>query len=348
MDASQPPGPVPFAGSADRLLAAAARAGEAARARLGGCVNDLFRPIEHRLSDRDHALMTRMLPRLATEIETALRQRLDNDLSEGSVAEPHLSRSRGFRDTDLAALLLRRCDEHHLARRLQQAVTMPDNTLERHACLSDPEVAEPLARLFAAESARVDDFGDPLVRLADMPAPLLHRLGWRMAGVLRDHLVESGVSPDQADHLLARAMTNLLSGSESAPSVDRLACTAADALDRAGWLDERLVVDLLLEGQLMLWIGCLSHLGGIAPSLVSEMLADAEASRLSLLFRGAGVGRVAALDMIAALLAARYGERPENGRALADVGAAYDLLDASAARIALGPWRQPAPSMDRP
>lgn len=350
MYASDPVPPAPEQGSADRLIAAAARAADGARARLSGAINDLFRPIDNRLNDREHALMTRMLPALIGEIEQELRDRIaTGDGFEPAleavlrdpvhpIALPRLARSRILRDADLAGLLLRRCDEHHVACRLQLAYPGTDGALDRLSRHPDASVRQAVAALLVEESCRIDGFGDPQVRLVDTPLELLHRLAWWVATMLRDYLLDHGLAADLVDHLLAQAVTGLIAGCDPRQAIDQRAAELVEVLAREGLLDEALLAGLMHDGQVALWIACLAHRSGVEAMTIWTMLADPDASRLTLLLRAIGLSRTVALGILAALFAVRAGARAENDMRLTEAAAAFDGLARASAVAALRPY----------
>lgn len=351
MSGPDPAIPRPAAAYADRLLADAARAADGARARLGGAVNDLFRSPEYRLNDREHAVMTRMLNDLVGAIEVRLRgflasgpladSPLIGELIDPSraIALPRLARSRMMRDADLAALLLRRCDEHHLGQSLRAAWPAAAGAMDRLGRHGDSNIADLVRSLLLAESRRIDRFGEPIVPPSDIPLPILQRMAWWIAAMLRDYLIDShALDEDRADHAIAAAVTAFTAGCDALPVIDRYSLHLAEALDRIGGLEDAVLVGLLREGQLGLWVSCLSVRGRIDPAHVWTMLADIDGSRLTLLFRAAAVERMQALGMIAALFAVRPGASAEKDLRLARAAAAFDALAADDARAALRPF----------
>ncbi len=339
---------------ADRLVAAAARADGAARARLGGAINDLFRPPENRLSDREHALMTRMLAGLVAEIERPLRSSMAQTLAaiptvaqeladkNSPIAALRLPRSRMLRDSDLARTLLRRCDEHHLSCRLQQAYSGADGAIDGLSLHPDPDLRAALSALLLDESRRVDLFGEPLLRLDDLPLGLLHRLGWWVSALLRDHLLDRGIDAEAADHALAIAVLRLVEGHDSSRAVDSHAARLVQCLEDGGLLDAILLDAVLRDGQLALWVAGLAHRSGLDVDAVWIMLGDADGSRLTLLMRAIGLERSRALAMLALLFAARFGTAAEIDLRLTDAAAAYEAIEPLEAETALRAYRQPA------
>lgn len=357
MSASDTVRPMPTGAHADRLLADAARAADGARARLTGALNDLFRTPEYRLSDRDHATMTRMLAALVETIEHDLRAHLiglppisgsvelkdeftDRDFP---IAGPRLGRSRVMRDADLAAQLLRHCDEHHIGRALRAAYPRGEaaagGLMERLTSHEDAAIADAAAALLVAESRRWDRFGDPVLNRADLPIELQHRMTWWIAAALRDHMLhEHEIDPAAADRALVTAVTGVMAGYDERETVDARAHELAVRLARAESLDDTLLVALLYEGQLSVWVAGLAVRALLDTAAVWTMLADADVSRLTLLLRSIGMERHIALGLLAGLFAARTGSGAVNDRQLARAATAFDDLSIDQARAAIRAW----------
>lgn len=356
MSASDIVRPMPSGAHADRLLADAARAADGARARLTGALNDLFRTPEYRLSDRDHATMTRMLSMLVESIEQDLRAHLAgmppvSDIatlkeefadSAFAIAGPKLARSRVMRDADLAAVLLRHCDEHHIARALRAAYPQGDGggaLMDRLTGHGDAAIADAAASLLVAESRRVDRFGEPMLNRADLPIELQHRMTWWIAAALRDHMLhEHDIDAASADRALVAAVTALMTGYDEGETVDARAHELAIRLARAGALDDALLVALLYEGQLAGWVAGLAARALLDSAAVWTMLADADVSRLTLLLRSIGMERHIALGLLAGLFTARTGSGTVNDIQLARAATAFDELSIEQARAAIRAW----------
>jgi uncharacterized protein (DUF2336 family) len=357
MSASDTVRPMPTGAHADRLLADAARAADGARARLTGALNDLFRTPEYRLSDRDHATMTRMLAVLVETIEHDLRSHLigippvslSEDLKEEftdrdfPVAGPRLARSRVMRDADLAAQLLRHCDEHHIGRALRAAYPRGEaaagGLMERLTSHDDGAIADAAASMLVAESRRWDRFGDPVLNRADLPIELQHRMTWWIAAALRDHMLhEHEMDPAAADRALVTAVTALMTGYDERETVDARAHELAIRLARVDALDDTMLVALLYEGQLSAWVAALAVRALLDTAAVWTMLADADVSRLTLLLRSIGMERHIALGLLAGLFAARTGSGAVHDLQLSRAATAFDDLSIDQARAAIRAW----------
>lgn len=343
---------------ADRLLADAARAADAARVRLSGALNDLFRSPESRLNDRDHATMNRMLVALIREIETDIRVRLSaqglladigplaDELADARIpiAWPRLSRSRVMRDDGLIQLLLRRSDEHHLSTALRAAYPArfnPDaGAMDRLLNHANAAISDAAQAVLLSEQRRFDRFGDPLVGRADLPIELQHRVTWWAAAALRDHMLAShDIEAEDADRALVAATSALMDGYDEGVAIDRLGFALAYAVRQENALDDNLLAGLLREGQVALWVASLAVRALIDSDAVWPMLTDPDASRLTLLLRAIGMDRTVALALLADLFLARGGVPGEQDERLARAAFAFDALSQEEAHAAIRPWR---------
>jgi hypothetical protein len=335
MSASDPASPEYSRATTDRFIADAARAADGARVRLGGVLNDLFRPPTARLNDRDHAVMTRMLSGLIDEIEHLLFP----DRVTGT-AWQKLAHSRVLRDPELAGLLLRRSDEHHLVHGLRALFPQARrgagsgmDTLARH---DDPIISELASALLIAESRRIDRFGEPLLLAAELPADLFHRFSWWIASAMRDT-----IEGDEKDRVLGEAVKTALGFLGKEESAAQAARTLARHLMRQGGIADRLIADLFREGRLGFAVASLAARANVPAPLIWVMFSDPDAARLTILLKAIDMDRTAALGLIADLLVARGGHGSEGDGRLSDAVEVFDTLTHDEAGLLIRPWQAP-------
>lgn len=326
----------PMRVATDRFIADAARAADGARARLGGVLNDLFRSPESRLSDRDHAVMTRMLAGLIDEIERIMLPQ-----QAMPIAWAKLAHSRVMRDNELAAMLLRRSDEHQLAHALRaffpQSRPGVAGEMDGLAHHDDGAIAELASALLIAESRRLDRFGDPLLPMAELPADLLFRMAWWIAAALRDELDDP-----ERDSLLAQAVEVVVAAHEAQESAGKLAQALVARLAPDREAGGRLAAGLIREGWLTAGVAVLSALSGTALPHLWSMMGDRDASRLTLVLRATDMERAVALGLVADLLVARGVAGVEGDKRLAAAVGAFDALSARQARALIRSWKASA------
>jgi uncharacterized protein (DUF2336 family) len=339
--------------TADRLLSDAARAADGARERLATALVELFLPADSRLTDQQRITMARLLAGLVSAVEDDLRRRLiellDAEAPDGlkaalaiariEIAGPILENAQVLRDADLVAVLLRRADEHRLASALVLRAAPRElgaGLIDQLLDATDPGVAAAAMGLLIAESRRFDHFGDPVVARTELPAELQHRLVWWVAAALRTYMISRhGLDPVAADRATVAAASAMLAGYDEAVTLEGRAFELAARLNRAGGIDDALLVRALTEGRLAFLAAALGLRAGIDASAAWDMIVDSEGSRLAVLLRAIGCGRDAAAEILLRL--ALVDRRAEEG--VADRIDAFDDLDHDRAASAIRPWR---------
>jgi hypothetical protein len=311
-----------------------------ARARVSAAIADLALPEAFRLSDRQRFTIAHLLARLVGGIEDELRSFLaanfdpDEDsvlraaLSSASLplAMPVLESGGAIADPALFALLLRRTEEHRLARAAPK-----HRLLTELAGDADSEIAAAAVSLLIADSRRVDAFHEPLLTSGDLPAEVAHALVWTVAAALRTYLVaRHSVAPAAADGAVASAAAVLLARHDEGAGADALARRLALGLAERARLDDPLLVRSAEEGALPLLLAGLSLRTGLDPQALWELLADSDGRGPAILLRAADLERPAAASILLAL-----GGREDSAEAQLDL---FDSLDPAEARRRILLW----------
>ncbi len=321
-------------------LDGAARLLASAHMRVSAAIADLALPEAFRLSDRQRVTISNLLRRLVGDIEDELRSDLaahfggDEDaplraaLSSASlaIAMPVLEGGGALADPALIALLLRRAEEHRLAR----AAPEP-RLLTELAGDEDPAVAAAAVSLLVAGSRRLDAFHEPLIASGDLPAEVAHSLAWTVAAALRTYLiVRHAVVPAAADGAVTSAAAALLGRYDEGAGADPLARRLALRLEERARLDDALLVRAAAEGALPLLLAGLSLRTGLDPRALWELLPDSSGQGPAIVLRAAHLGR----DSAASILL-RLAGREEAVGAQLDI---YDALDSARARHLILLW----------
>ena len=311
-----------------------------AHARVAAAIADLALPEAFRLSDRQRITASHLLRRLVGDIEDELRSALAGDfpgdensalraaLSSASlaIAMPVLEGGGALTDPALFALLLRRTEEHRLAR----AAAEP-RLLTNLAGDEDPAVAAAAVSLLIAESRRLDAFHEPLLASGDLPAEVAHGLAWTVAAALRTYLIaRHGVAPAAADGAVTSATAALLGRYDEGAGADALARRLALRLEERSRLDDLLLVRAAGEGALPLLLAGLSLRTGLDPQALWELLPDSSGRGPAIVLRAAHLEREAAASVLLHLAG-----REEAVGAQLDV---YDALDSAQARHHILLW----------
>ncbi|HLL29609.1 MAG TPA: DUF2336 domain-containing protein [Allosphingosinicella sp.] len=311
-----------------------------ARARVSAAIADLALPEAFRLSDRQRVTVSHLLARLVGDLEDELRSalvtRFDGAgeeplraaLSSASlpIAMPLLEGGGAPPDPGLFALLLRRAEEHRLARAAPE-----HRLLTELAGDSDPAVAAAAVSLLIADSRRLDAFHEPLLASGDLPAEVAHSLAWTVAAALRTYLVaRHDVAPAAADGAVTAATSALLRDYDEGAGADSLARRLALRLEERARLDDALLVRAAGEGALPLLLAGLSLRTGLAPEALWELLPDPSGRGPAIVLRAANLEREAAASILLHLAGREEAVGPQ-----IDI---YDGLDAQKARNHILLW----------
>ncbi|HEX2762874.1 MAG TPA: DUF2336 domain-containing protein [Allosphingosinicella sp.] len=310
----------------------------ASRARVSAAATDLALPERLRLSDRQRSALAHLVSRLIGDIEDEIRSALLASVTGAPVraalssaavpiALPILETSGLLSDPALIALLLRRAEEHRLARGRDGALLTELS--------GDPEEAVSAAAisLIVAQSRRLDAFQEPLVGSVDLPAELLHMIAWTVAAAIRRYLVQVQNLPgSDADEAVAAAVSRLLAGCDEGDGVDAQALRLARLLGVRARLDDAFVARAAEEGALPLFLAALSLRAEIDFSAAWEILAEPSGRGAVILLKGAGVMRQPAVSALLALA-----EREEPVAAQLDL---FDTLSDDEARRLVSLWRR--------
>jgi hypothetical protein len=311
-----------------------------ARARLAAAMADLALPEALRLTDRQRITVSHLLRRLVGDVEDELRSALSAHFSADeeaplraalssatvAIAVPLLE-GGALADPGLFALLLRRAEEHRLARSAPERGLLVDLAGD-----SDEAVAGAAVSLLIADSRRLDAFQEPLVAEGDLPAEVAHGLAWTVAAALRTYLIaRQGIAPAAADFAVTAAASAWLARYDEGSGADSVARRLALRLDERGRLDDALLVRSVAEGALPLFLAGLSIRTGLDLPALWELLPDSAASGAAQVLRAAGVGRDAAASILLALAG-----REESAAAQLDL---YDSLDPAEAHRRILLWR---------
>lgn len=348
----------------DRLLALAETRSRASRSELFDNVSELFIAQEHRLSDRERALLTGILENLIADVEVSVRVALAQRLSDLDevpsgllelvanddieVARPVLLRSNLLRDAQLIAIVRERGREHALAiadrdplsAAVGDALVATEDADVITRLLENPnaELSRWAMEYIVAESERVDRFREPLVRRADLPGDLAMRLYWYVSAAWRRHILEHfAIAPPDLDDALQGAANAAADGAGTATT------QAARELSRHLSANDRLtpdlVIKLLRERRLPAAVAGLARLARLDEQVVQQILIDGGGETLAVLCRVAGFGRESfgRAFLVTRALTRRGGSGQDDLNAML---AFYDRVTEDRADTVLRYWRR--------
>jgi hypothetical protein len=318
--------------SADALLEAAHGAEALLGDRVAAAGIELARPPAFGIDDEMRARAGQLIHAAvdATEIalrsvETMLDQGPFGGLGERFVGVGLLSRS------GLAASALLRAEEHRLAAAL---VRVAGEVEGPGAQRLDPIGGEFAAESFAvraAEAARIERTGDPLLPLHDILAEDRHALFWQVAACLATRALAAGAPEDAAHRAASAAVARALAAIDDGEGIAPATMSLAHRLDGAGQLDDPLLAGTLAAGRIATLAGMLAVRAAIPFDDARAMLTDA--ARFAVLLRSCEVERSIAAAMVLALsLALDRGFGPDPAETAATLVEGYTALPVDRAR----------------
>jgi hypothetical protein len=294
--------PVPSApqGVGEALLSAAHGAEALLGDRVAAAGVELARPAAFGIDDEMRARAGQLIRAVIDAAELALRgaePMLDHgrhgELGDRFIGAGLLARS------GLAAAALLRAEEHRLAAALVRGAGEGEGPGAQRLDPIGGEFAAESFAVRAAEAARIERTGDPLLPLHDVPAEDRHALFWQVAACLADRALAQGAAEDMlhraASAAVARALAAIDDGEGIAPAAMRL----AHRLDAAHQLDDPLLAGTLAGGRVASLAGMLAVRAGIPFDDARAMLTDA--ARFAVLLRACDVARGVAAAMVLAL-----------------------------------------------
>lgn len=290
-------------GDAARLLLAAARE------RFAVAATDFLLPERARLTEWQRLTAAALLTRLVGAIEDGLRARLsgrfpDQEAVEAAlgsprveIAMPILERAQALRDAELGTVLMRRVEEHRYWK--EHAASGGGDLLAELARDADETIASEAMVLLIARSRRFDNFQEPLMGDADLPAELQHKLVWLIAAALRHYLVQQHkMASGAADSAISEAAVDLLASCDESRSLEASAMRLARRLFQAGRLAGADLARMLEQGQLPLFVAGLAARCTLDYASAWEVLSDPRGRGSAILLRSGRVDRDAAASIL--------------------------------------------------
>jgi hypothetical protein len=318
--------------SGDALLTAAHGAEALLGDRVAAAGIELARPPAFGIDDEMRARAGQLIRATIDATELALRT-AEPSFDDGPVGELGdrfitaglLSRS------GLAAAALLRAEEHRLAAALVRGAGDAEGPGPQRLDPIGGEFAAESFAVRAAEAARIERTGDPLLPLHDVPAEDRHALFWQVAACLADRLLARGTDENALHRAASAAVSRGLAAIDDGEGIAPAAMRLAHRLDAARQLDDGLLAGTLAAGRVASLAAMLAVRVGIPFDDARAMLTDA--ARFAVLLRASEVDRGIATAMVLALaLALDRGFGPDPAEAAATLVEGYGALSVERAR----------------
>lgn len=311
------------------------RARASAADRLSTVRRDFFLNPAARLTEQERAVMRTMLDDLLATIADEVLAGLPHGLVP-SGGEGHARMIAALGSCDLldrpvlVSLLLRAADEQRLAGALRPRVNPPSpSLLDRWVADADGQLAAAAMALVIARGRRRDRFGQQRLLFDDLPGEEAVALAYIMAAALRIRLARAPAS----DRALAASAGRLLSRHDEGMRLDAQVGALIRVLESAERLNDALIGQVLIEGDVALLSAMLARRAGVPQDLAWDHIMAGADGRLVLLARLAGVARDCAARLLAEL-GTLVGIADPAGEL-----AAFDGLSPDQVEDARGEWR---------
>lgn len=338
------------------------------RRTLVATIGDLFEGQGETLTERERALMTDILNKLISEVETAVRRELSQRLAaredaprelilmlandEIEVARPILLASEILKDADLIEIIRHRSMQHQLSiamrRKVSEAVS--DALIEAgHVDVIKALLDNPKSRLSHAameylveESRRVDTYQEPLVHRSDLPQTLARRMCLWVSAALRSHILATHeIDPTELDDLLEAIIsdsTNDGFGREDMPE------SAARELARTYREEEELtpefLVKVLREGEVALFEALFAEMSGLRMRLIRRVVYEPGGEGLVIVCRALKIEKPVFTSIFLMSRKGRPGDQKVDPDELSRVLVLFDRVKPAAAEAVLKRWRR--------
>ncbi|HEX8534039.1 MAG TPA: DUF2336 domain-containing protein [Allosphingosinicella sp.] len=306
--------------AADLRLKPSLRLTEWQRATVSALAAKVVRTVEDdlriSLADAPHARANEALHAALTSAHVA-------------IAAPILERSGAHAEPPLVAALIRRTEEHRLARSRGNSEAGLLLELIRD---EDEQVSEQAMAILIAHSRRFDGFGEPVAARTELPAELEHRLAWRVAAALRAYMIDRhGVPAADADAMLVSAAERLLADYDEGDGLEARCMRLARRLDQLGRVDDDLTERSLTEGSLPLFLAFISVRASLGRDAAWEIVSDPRGRGAPLLLKASDLGREQAGSILLGLASSED--------LVASQLDLFDVTSAAEARAALRLWQ---------
>ena len=334
----------------------------AGRTALVATVSDLFFGHEDVLSEKERTLMTEILNQLLHDVEMTVRRELAERLAdqeeaprdliitlandEIDVARPILLKSSVLRDAELIEIIQHRTHEHQLTVAMREGIgedvseilveTGDEDVIS--ALLENPaaSISQGTMEYLAEESQRVDRYQKPLLSRGDLGPDLAKKMYWWVSAALRSHIMENfDIDPGELDATIedsvGEAMTHLEEDRDESSKPFRLARELADK----GEITPKMLIQILRQGEIMLFEALLVELTGLRLTLVRRIIFESGGEGLAIACKAAGFEKPDFASIFLLCRKARPGDKIVDPKELSHVLKFYDKISLDAAESVL-------------
>lgn len=338
-----------------------------ARSRLVENITDLFLSDEGRLSEHERALMSDILGKLVSQVETDIKKELANAIAAGGIdlpdiaaqlaaddveiARPLLERSQLLKDPDLIEIIRMRTDEHRMAIAMREEVSESvsnalvefgnEDVVEALLNNHDAQLNKRAMEYLVAESRRVDRFQEPLLRRSDLPGDLAYRMYWWVSAALRKKILEDfDVDPVAFEQAVRRAASAVMIDQTEEQSTYVKAQRLVRRMAENGELSIQFLLNALRQQRIAVFVAGMGELGGINFKTAWRIFSDTGGESFAVLAKAVGVDRNQFTSIYLLVVQAREGGAPMAPGVIKGILELFDATSEANARGALQVWQR--------
>lgn len=338
-----------------------------ARSRLVENITDLFLSDEGRLSEHERALMSDILGKLVSKVETDIRKALAETLTQSGldlpdviallanddveIARPLLERCKLLRDPDLVEIVRMRTDEHRMAISMREDISETvsnalveyggEDVIESLLNNHDSLVSDRAMEYLVSESRRVDRFQEPLLGRSDLPGDLAYRMYWWVSAALRQKiLADFKIDPVLFEKAVKRATSTVMVDKGDEQSAYVRAQRLVRRMNENRELTIQFLLSSLRQQRVAVFVAGLAELSSVDFRTAWRIFTDKGGESFAILAKAVGIERSQFTNIYLLVVQAREGGTVKSPGVLKNILTLFDNTSEENAKGALQVWQR--------
>jgi len=338
-----------------------------ARSRLVENITDLFLSDEGRLSEHERALMSDILGKLVSKVETDIRKALAETLTQSGldlpdviallanddveIARPLLERCKLLRDPDLVEIVRMRTDEHRMAISMREDISETvsnalveyggEDVIESLLNNHDSLVSDRAMEYLVSESRRVDRFQEPLLGRSDLPGDLAYRMYWWVSAALRQKILSDfKIDPVLFEKAVKRATSTVMVDKGDEQSAYVRAQRLVRRMNENRELTIQFLLSSLRQQRVAVFVAGLAELGSVDFRTAWRIFTDKGGESFAILAKAVGIERGQFTNIYLLVVQAREGGAVKSPGVLKEILTLFDNTSEENAKGALQVWQR--------
>ena len=363
----------PSKADVEYLLKLARDKSVAGRTELVSIVSDLFFGEHDVLTDHERQLMDDILRQLIHDVEMSVRQKLAERLARQSdaprdlilalandeieVAHPILTKSTVLHDLDLIEIISHRTREHQLAIAMREELaegvsealvgTGNGDVIERLIENKGARISRATLDYLVAQSKENHRYQEPLLQRPDLGEELGKKMYWWVSAALRKHIldnfdIDETALDDEIESTVLQALDEVAKFDATKDKPGEL----AERLDEAGVITPKLLIQVLRQGEVVLFESLFVKFTAIRLNLVQRILFESGGQGLAITCKAMETEKADFASIFLLSRKARPGDKTVDPGELSRAMELYDRIKADAAKTVLARWRREQPYLE--